>query len=319
MFFVLFFGIIYSRTIKIATLAPKKSLWGHTLTSIKNDLKKTSGIKLKIYFGGRMGDENVMVSRIKIGQIGGGAFTGRGLGIISGETRVLELPFLFSDKKQIKYVYKKIEKDLDKYYLKNNFKLIALIDAGNAYIFSKRNISDFKSFYKMKMWVWKGDSLAHEFAKQLKIKIFPINFTEVLPSLETGIIDSFYSTPTGAVSLQWFLNTKYILYLQIVTVSSGLVLSKKEWKKLKQNEKQQFVNITKKYFNVLSKNISIQDSKSVSILKNKYNFKIIKNYFKKDYLLKIKKKVNNSLIDKLYSNEIYLKLVKYINMFKKEK
>ena len=83
--------------LKFAVLAPKQTSWGKALVEMTKEIKKaTDGkVKFKIYYGGIKGDEPVVRRLINSKLLDGGIFTGKTLGEINGDVRVMELPFTF--------------------------------------------------------------------------------------------------------------------------------------------------------------------------------------------------------------------------------
>src|SRR5262245_45195404 len=95
--FILWGSAARAQTVfKIATLAPEGSAWMNLFHEWAGAVdKKTNGrVKLKFFAGGVQGDERDAVRKMRLGQINGAAVTGVGLGLINGEVRLLDLPFL---------------------------------------------------------------------------------------------------------------------------------------------------------------------------------------------------------------------------------
>src|SRR5512142_2612571 len=91
--------------VKIATLAPDGSAWAKVLQDgARKIADKTQGrVTVKYFFSGAQGDERDVVRKMKLGQIDGAALTAVGLGLIKGDVRILELPFLFKNDKELDY------------------------------------------------------------------------------------------------------------------------------------------------------------------------------------------------------------------------
>src|SRR5258706_3084485 len=70
--------------LKLATVAPEGSTWMKVLRDIDTEVRKETGnaVGFKIYAGGVQGDEQVVLRKVRSGQLHGGAFTGAGLGVI---------------------------------------------------------------------------------------------------------------------------------------------------------------------------------------------------------------------------------------------
>ena len=209
--------------IKFATLAPSSSSWGKSLSMMARAVRSRTdkNVLIKVYYGAKMGDEIEVAKKMAVGQLDGAAFTGNGLGQVCLEARVMEVPFLFNSSSEVRHVYELLEDDINVYFEKNKFHLISLTETGYAYFFSKSDIRNFDDVRKSKMWAWKGDQVANIIMQEVDIPSIAINFTEVIPSLQTGVIDGFYCTPTAAISLQWHLEAKYMLDQPICNVSGG--------------------------------------------------------------------------------------------------
>jgi len=96
--------------IKFATVAPEGSTWIKHMRALDKDLREKSGGRLgfRIYAGGVAGDELNVLKKIRIGQIHSAAFSGVGFGQILPMVRVLDLPFLFRNDKEIDLVHEEL-------------------------------------------------------------------------------------------------------------------------------------------------------------------------------------------------------------------
>src|SRR5579871_6460325 len=102
--------------IKIATQAPAGTIWMNALEDMKKELKKKTKVSFVYYPGGALGDEKTIVQSMAKGSIGGGLFTGIGLGEVLPEVRILELPFFYENVDEIDKVKKELEPDLKKHF-----------------------------------------------------------------------------------------------------------------------------------------------------------------------------------------------------------
>src|SRR5947209_121528 len=103
-------------TIKIASQAPKGTVWMNELESLAKEVKSKSNVELQFFAGGVMGDEATIARKIQQRTVGGGLFTGIGLGEVLPEVRILELPFFYKDTNEIDQVKKELEPDLKKHF-----------------------------------------------------------------------------------------------------------------------------------------------------------------------------------------------------------
>ncbi len=85
---------------------------------------------------------------------------------------------------------------------------------------------------RAKMWQWQGDTLVQAMFKTFDISPVPLALPDVLPSLQSGLIDACYNTPLGMLALQWFTRVKYRVLPAITRVIGALVVTRHQWQKL---------------------------------------------------------------------------------------
>ncbi len=226
-------------TIKLATLAPEGTTLHKGLLGVKEGIKaKTAGcVDVQIYAGGSAGDEKDVVRKMRIGQLNGAALTGVGLGMIEPEIRVLELPFLFKTQAQIDATYAQMKPYFEGKFDEKGFKLLGWAEVGFVQIFTRdKPIKTRADMAGMKMWMWEGDPLAQAMYESLKVVPVPLAVTDVLTSLQTGLIDGCYAPPLGALAFQWHTKSKFVTKLDLVNGTGGLILAKATWDALGANQ-----------------------------------------------------------------------------------
>ena len=80
-------------------------------------------------------------------------------------------------------------------FAQKHFVLLALNDAGSVYVFSKDPIRTKADMARSKIWTWQGDPLPQAIFKAYGIVPVPLSLPNVLPSLQSGLIDACYGTP----------------------------------------------------------------------------------------------------------------------------
>lgn len=227
-----------AKIIKMATLAPDGTTLAKGLIAMKNEVvAKTGGkVDFQLYFGGTAGDEKDVVRKMRIGQLTGGALTGVGLGMIEPEIRVLELPFLFKSYGQADQVYANLRTYFNDKFLQKGFVLLGWAEVGFVKIFSNKPITKKADLAGLKMWMWEGDPLAQAMYEALKVVPVPLAITDVLTSLQTGLIDGCYAPELAAIAFQWHTKVKNMTDVNLVDGTGGIVVAKAEWGKLSTDE-----------------------------------------------------------------------------------
>ncbi|MBT3222990.1 MAG: TRAP transporter substrate-binding protein DctP, partial [Proteobacteria bacterium] len=119
-------------TIKVATLAPEGSTWHKALREVGEEWKTiTNGeVELKIYAGGVVGNETVMLRKMRIGQLHGGAITNLGLLEIDPSAQVINTPMLIRSYDELDYVVERMAPEFERRVEEKGFKILSWGDAG---------------------------------------------------------------------------------------------------------------------------------------------------------------------------------------------
>ena len=216
-------------TLKIATLAPEGSSWMVAFHEWQKNLEEhTQGkIKVKFFAGGTAGDERDAVRKMRLGQLNGAAVTAIGLGLINSEVRVLELPMMIQSYDELDYVRTKLDAELRKKFEDKGYVLLAWGDVGPVHIFSNTPIKGKADLAQLKLWAWVDDSLVKALFTQLGVNGVPLGVPDVLPSLQTGLINACYGSPLSTLALQWYTKVKYMTSMHISQAIGATVITKK--------------------------------------------------------------------------------------------
>lgn len=254
--------------IKFATLAPEGSSWMKQMREFSKQVsKQTNGeVALKFYPGGVSGDEKDVIRKMRIGQLHAAGFTGVGLGEILPEVRILDLPFLFNNDEEVEHVYKRMNSYFTARFEEKGYVLIGWVPVGWIHFFSKNKISSVKDLRQTKVWMWEGDPLVKATYKSLKVSPHPLSITDVLMSLQTGMIDTVYASSMGALALQWFTKVKYISQLRMGYATGGVLMRKKMFDRLPKNHQATIKSLGKKYMNKLVKKIQEDNDKAMGVM-----------------------------------------------------
>ncbi|MSP54342.1 MAG: TRAP transporter substrate-binding protein [Myxococcales bacterium] len=216
-------------TLKIASVAPEGTPWASGVTEFKAAIEASSGgrIAVRPFLGGVLGDENETVQACQRGQIQGvGASTGAVASIVP-ELNVLELPFLFKTAEEADYV-------LDTVILasvEKSFKdrgLVLGFWSENGYRSFGTGYGIIKSPADLKGHKLRSqESPVHlEMYKQFGASPVPIPTTEVLTSLQTGVIDGYDNTVLYATAAQWTSATRYYTLTNHIYQPAAIVFNK---------------------------------------------------------------------------------------------
>jgi TRAP-type C4-dicarboxylate transport system substrate-binding protein len=224
-------------------------------------------VKVKFYAGGVAGDERDAVRKMRLGQINGAAVTAIGLGLIQSEVRVLELPMLINSYDELDYVRNKLDADFRKKFEEKGYVLLAWGDVGPVHIFSNIPIKSKADLAQTKLWAWVDDPLVRKLFEQLGANGVPLGVPDVLPSLQTGLINACYGSPLSVLALQWYTKVKYMTSMQINVAIGATVLVKKEFDKLPADVQKVLIDDSKDLQVKLLKQIREENTRSITAIK----------------------------------------------------
>jgi TRAP-type C4-dicarboxylate transport system substrate-binding protein len=256
-------------TFKLATLAPEGSSWMTIFHAWGKTLEEHSGgkIKVKFYAGGVAGDERDAVRKMRLGQINGAAVTSIGLGLIQPEVRVLELPMMINNYEELDYVRNRMDEELRKKFEEKGYVLLSWGDVGPVHIFSNIPIKGKADLGQTKLWAWVDDPIVRMLFQQLGANGVPLGVPDVLPSLQTGLINACYGSPLSTLALQWYTKVKYMTQMHISQAIGATIVTKKEFDKLPADLQKMVLADSREMEKKLLKTIRDDNDKSLTSLK----------------------------------------------------
>ena len=258
------------QVVKFSTLAPEGSSWMKSMHRFSDKIEKATdgNVTFKFYPGGVSGDEKDVIRKMRIGQLHGAGFTGVGLGSILPEVRILDLPFLFHSDQEVEHVYKSMSSYFEKRFEEKGYILLGWVPVGWVHFLSKEPIRTVSDLRAAKPWLWEGDPLVEKAYSGLDVQPIPLSITDVLMSLQTGMVDTVYSSTQGALALQWFTKVKHITRLRMGYATGGVLISKRKFKKLSPEYKETLKRIGAECTKELVAIIQADNLKAEKVLEN---------------------------------------------------
>ncbi len=199
-------------TVKLATVAPEGSPWAAGLEQYKKLVESTSGgrLKVRVFLGGALGDENETVVACRRGQIQAmGGSTGAIASIVP-ELSVLELPYLFRSEKEADHILDTVVQARFDQLFKSRGLILGFWSENGYRCFGSRNklIKSPADLAGRKMR--SQENPVHiAMYRAMGASPVPIPTTEVLTSLQTGVVDGFDNTALFAFAASWHTAVKY--------------------------------------------------------------------------------------------------------------
>jgi hypothetical protein len=193
-------------------MSPADSAWTEIPNKILIPLVNSmfgNKLKLVVYYGGIMGDDQEILEKIKEGKLDACSCTNQGTVKVVPDLSVLTLPLLFQSYDEIDFVTQKLRKYIETRFEEQGFKLLFIIDTGFLYFFSKDNPSTFEKMRTQKVFSWFGEIQERTF-NYLGINPISITIPELAPSISKSM------TNAGAGPASWLLATQMYPYMKYV-------------------------------------------------------------------------------------------------------
>jgi TRAP-type C4-dicarboxylate transport system substrate-binding protein len=220
--------------IKLATLVPEGSVWDKSLRDMGSEWSAaTQGrVGLRVYPGGVAGDEPDVVRKMRIGQLQAAALTTAGLAAIDPAFQMFNIPMFFGSYPELDAVLSTMTPVIKQRLEAKGFVLLSWGHGGWVYFFTKTPVRTVDELRKTKMFVWSGDDAMVQRWKANGFNPVPLALTDILTGLQTGMIDSYPTTPLLGLTLQWYHQTPYMVGVGLAPLVGGLVITKQAWNKL---------------------------------------------------------------------------------------
>ena len=306
-------------TIKFATIAPEGSTWMNVMKEYDAAIRKESGGRMgfKIYSAGVQGDEKSVLRKIRVGQLHSGGFTGVGMGEIAPKVRILDSPFLVRNEDEVDMLYKDYGKEFEQAFEEGGYVLLGWAEVGFVHVFTSAPIRKTEDLKGLKMWTWEGDPIAETAFRTLGINPIPLSFIDVMTSLQTGLIDAFYTTPYAAIALQWYTRVKYMVDVPLADAAGSVLISKKYYDQLPKDLQEILLRNGHLYITKLTQ-LSRKDNKESITELTKRGITLLTANEKdlQDYI-EVGRRSRRALVGKLFSEDFLNRVEKSIVDYRK--
>ncbi len=229
---------LQAATLKIATVTPENSQWMKDMRASAKEIKeRTEGrVQIKYYGGGIMGNDQKVLSRIRIGALQGGAFTPTALAGQYSNLNLYGLPMVFDSEEEAAFARSRLDARLSAGLEEAGFVNFGFAAGGFAILMSNTPVDSLDDLKGKKVWIPEGDDISRRAMEAMSLSPVTLPLTDVLTGLQTGLIDIVAMSPIGALVLQWHTKVKYITELPLVYTLGFMAVDKKAFGKLSEDD-----------------------------------------------------------------------------------
>ena len=304
-------------TIKLGSLAPAGSPWELGLKRIGAEWERISAgaVTVRIYPGGVAGDEPDMVRKVRIGTLNAALITVSGLqGIFKG-VKTLSYPLLVRNDDELAYVLDKMKPYFDDELSKRGFKPVAWSPGGWVYFFSRNPIVTPDDLRRQKLWVWSGDPDEIQAYQNPGFQTITLASTDLMTSLQGGMVDALVTSPLVAASSQWFGIATNMCSLKLGPLWGACVVSTRTWNEIPADLRPKLVDSAQSILDELAPDLVKSDGEAIAVMK-KYGLKVnvVPPQVEAEWATLLQKTFSG-LVGKMYDRNAFQLATKYLDEY----
>jgi len=234
--------------LKLATVAPKGSLYHRALQEMgeKWAAAQGKGSKFLIYTDGSQGSEASTVRRMRIGQIQAAMLTASGLFEIDESVSALQfMPLIFNDWNELDYARERIQSELEEKFRKKGFHILFWGEGGWVQFFSNAKRLSPDDFKKARIFTWEGTRKQVTILKSLGFNPVVLELGDIVPGVQTGMLDVVPVAPMWALAGQFYRNTPHMLRINWAPIVGATVITTKVWNAMSPEVQEAFTQAAK--------------------------------------------------------------------------
>ncbi len=223
-----------AQTIKLGSLAPEGTPYHQALLDIAQAWKTISGgkVQLRIYPGGVVGDDADMIRKMRIGQLNGAALSSMSTISIVPDVEALSFPTMIRTDEEFDHVLTEVAPDLERQFNEKGFTVVCWTLAGWVRFFAREPVIAPADLKRQKQFFWGSDAAYLDLLKSSGFQPVPLPVGELLPALQSGLVDAFAAPPTVALAFQWHSRTPHMTDMAWQPLPGCVLIDNRTWNKL---------------------------------------------------------------------------------------
>jgi TRAP-type C4-dicarboxylate transport system substrate-binding protein len=218
--------------VKVATIAPKGSVYHRVLQEMGEAYRDATGgqSRFVIYPNSIQGTEADTVRRMRVGQLDASMLTVVGLSAIDPSVTALQyMPMMFRSWEELDYVRERLRPELEAKLAAKGFVVLIWGEGGWVQFFTKEDLRTPEDFKRARIFSWSEDIVQASVMKSLGYQPVPIPLADILPALETGMVDTVPVAPLWALVGQFDRVTRYMLRVNWVPIVGATVMRRQTY------------------------------------------------------------------------------------------
>jgi TRAP-type C4-dicarboxylate transport system substrate-binding protein len=257
------------RTIKIASGVPENTAWGQALNRMAAEWTQVTNreVTFQIFHNGVAGAELDVLRKLRLNEIQGAVFSTIGLSAIAQEIMTLSVPFLIRTDSELDAVLTNAKDDLERIMSSKGFQVLVWARAGWVRFFSKTPVLTPSDLTRIKLGTIQGQAELTQALRAMGYQTVPVNDTDIIIALNSGMIDAVYMSPLLAAGNQVFGVAKNMLSLNVAPIMGGLVMNQPGWRAIPERYRARILEISKQMEREMDLSIIALETEAIDTMK----------------------------------------------------
>ena len=230
--------VAQSANLRLGTILPANSVWDRSLKQMASAWQKATDGRIRLRVQVTAGDEGTIIRRMRLSSPQVAALTQPGLSDIDEAFNVFGIPFFFESDAEALHVLETLTPRLREALAENGLVLLNWGHGGWVHIFSAQPIRSIAELQAAKLFTVAGDEGMVRWYRENGFEPVPLELTDVLMGLNTGLIDAYPSPPYGALVFQWYRQTSHMLDIPLAPVFGATVMTEGAWARIAEADRE---------------------------------------------------------------------------------
>ena len=260
----------HAATLKVATLSPDGSFWMKTMREAGKEVEAATDnrVKFKWYPGGVMGDDKAVLRKMRVGQLQGAALPMGELLSFYPDSQAYGIPFLFNSYEEVDYVRSQLDNSLIAGFAEGGMEVLGIAEGGFGYFLTAEPVRVPADLQQQKVWVPQNDVVSARLAQSIGVTPIPLTLPDVLPGLQTGLVNTVAVSPMGAIVLQWHTRVAHITDIPLMYFCGVISLTGKSFNKLSTDDQAVVKAVFGRAFKLIDERNRMDNVKAFEALTN---------------------------------------------------
>ncbi|TVR60049.1 MAG: C4-dicarboxylate ABC transporter [Spirochaetaceae bacterium] len=269
LFLALAVSSLSAQQIRMASLAPENSPWGVALNRVAADWQRISGgrVRLQIYHNMVAGNEADVIRKMRIGQIQAAVVTSIGLNNISPEIMALHVPMLIRTDEELDYVFDRVRPTFERSIEAQRMRAIGWSKGGWIHFFAKNPIRTPAELKRLRLAANADDPGIVQVFRAMGYQPVPIELSEIMTSLNSGLVDAFYASTIATAGFQWFGLAPYMLDVTVSPFLGAIIITDRAWAQIPDSLKPELQASLDRHIAQLDRDVARLEAEAIELMK----------------------------------------------------